>query len=73
MAVVENGITYDRKLPFSEYEIGNATHLTLNQIGQETKDDFTSNPAEAIEAIEVLDNGVKTQEKIKEGQTQGEE
>ena len=73
MAVVENGITYDRKLPFSEYEIGNATHLTLNQIGQETKDDFTSNPAEAIEAIEVLDNGVKIQEKIKEGQTQGEE
>lgn len=110
MAVVENGITYDRKLPFSEQEIGkakinNSTEkkdmeqqkmqrdeheiqqikeatlneeirehpITLNQIGQETKDDFASNPAEAIEAIEILDNGVKMQEKIKEGQTQGEE
>ena len=73
MAVVENGITYDRKLPVSEYEIGNATHLTLNQIGQKTKNDFISNPAEAIEANEVLDNSVKMQKKIKEGQTQGEE
>ena len=53
-------------------QLENATHLTLNQIGQQTKDNFVSHPVEAIEAIKVLDDGVRMHEEIKENQTRGE-
>ena len=47
--------------------------LTFKQIGQGTTRDFSSNPEQASKAFETLENGVRTQEEIKEGQTQGEE
>lgn len=47
--------------------------ITFQQIGKETTTDFSSNPQPAITAIETLENGVRMQEEIKEGQTQGEE
>ena len=45
-------------------------NLTLNQIGQKTTINFTSNPGQAIKAVETLEKGVKKQ---REEQTQGEE
>lgn len=48
-------------------------NLTLQQIGEKTTRDFSSNPEQASKAFETLETGVRTQEEIKEGQTQGEE
>ena len=47
--------------------------ITFQQIGKGTVRDFSSNPQTAITAIETLENGVRTQEAIKEGKFQGEE
>lgn len=72
----ESGKTLHRKDFFSIFmeieQLENATHLTLNKIGQQTKDNFVSHPVEAIEAIKVLDDGVRMHEEIKENQTRGE-
>ena len=46
---------------------------SLQQIGKGTKEAFCSNPQSAITAMETLENGVRTQEEIKEGKTRGEE
>lgn len=51
----------------------NGMLLTFQQIGQGTTRDFSSNPEQASKVFWILENGVKTQEEIKEGQTQGEE
>lgn len=47
--------------------------LALQQIGQATTGDFRANPEQAIKAFEALETGVRTQQNIKEGVTQGEE
>lgn len=47
--------------------------LTLNQIGKGTTKEFSSNPEQASRAFEALESGIRTQEEIKDGQTQGEE
>ena len=47
--------------------------LTFQQIGEGTTRDFSSNPEQASKVFETLETGVRTQEEIKEGQTQGEE
>ena len=47
--------------------------ITFQQIGKGTTGGFCSNPQAAITAIETLENGVKTQEELKEGKFQGEE
>lgn len=47
--------------------------LTLNQIGKGTTKEFSSNPKQASRAFETLESGIRTQEEIKDGQTQGEE
>ena len=47
--------------------------LTFQQIGQGTTEDFRANPKQAQKALEVLETGVRTQEEIKKGQTQGED
>lgn len=47
--------------------------ITFQEIGKGTARDFSSNPQTAITAIETLENGVRTQEAIKEGKFQGEE
>ena len=54
-------------------ELEHTRSLTFQQIGQETTRDFSSNPEQASKAFETLETGVRTQEEIKEGQTQGEE
>lgn len=54
-------------------ELEDTRSLTFQQIGQGTTRDFSSNPEQASKAFEILENGVRTQEEIKEGQTQGEE
>ena len=46
--------------------------LTFQQIGRGTTKDFSSNPEQASNAFETLKTGVRIQEEIKEGQTQGE-
>lgn len=47
--------------------------LTLNQIGKGTTKEFSSNPEQASRAFEALESGIRAQEEIKDGQTQGEE
>jgi len=54
-------------------ELENTRSLTWRQIGKGTTRDFSSNPEQASKAFETLETGVRTQEEIKEGQTQGEE
>lgn len=54
-------------------ELEHTRSLTFQQIGQGTTRDFSSNPQQASKAFETLETGVRTQEEIKEGQTQGEE
>jgi len=54
-------------------ELENTRSLTWRQIRKGTTRDFSSNPEQASKAFEILENGVRTQEEIKEGQTQGEE
>lgn len=54
-------------------ELENTRSLTWRQIGKVTTRDFSSNPEQASKAFETLEAGVRTQEEIKEGQTQGEE
>lgn len=54
-------------------ELEDTRSLTFRQIGQGTTRDFSSNPEQASKAFETLETGVRTQEEIKEGQTQGEE
>ena len=46
--------------------------LTLNQIGKGTTKEFSFNPDQASRAFEALELGIRTQEEIKKGQTQGE-
>ena len=58
---------------FDKEIVGNKETLTFQQIGQETTRDFSSNPEQASKAFETLETGVRTQEEIKEGQTQWEE
>ena len=41
--------------------------------GKGTTRDFSSNPEQTSKAFATLETGVRTQEEIKEGQTQGEE
>lgn len=53
-------------------ELENTRSLTFQQIGKGTTRDFSSNPEQASKAFETLETGVRTQEEIKEGQTQGE-
>jgi len=53
-------------------ELEATRNLTFQQIGKGTTRDFSSNPEQASKAYEILENRVKTQRKIKEGQTQGE-
>lgn len=50
-----------------------AASITWKQIGQAFTKDFSSKPKEAMPAIETLENGVNTQGKTNEEQTQGEE
>jgi hypothetical protein len=57
----------------SHKELENTRSLTFQQIGKGTTRDFSSNPEQASKAFETLETGVRTQEEIKEGQTQGEE
>lgn len=48
--------------------------ITFQQIGKETMKNFKNNPRQANEAISTLEHGVtKTQEELREGETQGEE
>lgn len=47
--------------------------ISFKQIGKATTNAFSSNPQSAITAIEILEKGVRTQEEIKEGHTQGDE
>ncbi|MBQ6992464.1 MAG: endo-1,4-beta-xylanase [Clostridia bacterium] len=54
-------------------ELENTRSLTWRQIGKVTTRDFSSNPEQASKALKTLETGVRTQEEIKEGQTQGEE
>lgn len=54
-------------------ELEDTRSLTFRQIGKGTTRDFSSNPEQASKAFETLETGVRTQEEIKEGQTQGEE
>lgn len=54
-------------------ELEDTRSLTFRQIGQGTTRNFSSNPEQASKAFETLETGVRTQEEIKEGQTQGEE
>ena len=57
----------------SHKELENTKSLTFQQIGKGTTRDFSSNPEQASKAFETLETGIRTQEEIKEGQTQGEE
>lgn len=52
---------------------GNEPLLTFQQIGQGTTGDFRANPEQASKAFERLETGVRIQEEIKKGKTQGEE
>lgn len=54
-------------------ELEDTRSLTFQQIGRRTTRDFISNPEQANKAFETLERGVRIQEEIKEGQTQGEE
>ena len=73
-----NGIA--RKLGYSDRTIEeqdtateNDCNLTLQQIGRETTEDFSSSLEQAIKAFETLKKGVSAKKERKEGQTQGEE
>ena len=76
-----NGIDLSDKLydfdgfskSFDKEIVGNKETLTFQQIGQGTTRDFSSNTEQASKAFETLETGVRTQEEIKEEQTQGEE
>jgi len=57
----------------SHKELEHTRSLTWRQIGKGTTRNFNSNPEQASKAFEILETGVRTQEEIKEGQTQGEE
>lgn len=46
--------------------------LTFQQIGLGTTKSVSSKPQEAMKAINALETGIRTQQEIKEGQTQGE-
>lgn len=51
---------------------GVRSNLTFQQIGQGTTKSFSSNPKQAIEAINALETGVKSQQQTKESQMQGD-
>lgn len=72
-----NGIA--RKLGYSDRIIEeprttteDSRSLTLQKIGQGTTKAFSSNPENARRASETLEAGVRTQEEIKKGHSQGE-
>ncbi len=45
----------------------NKNNLTLQEIGEETTKNFVSNPQKAIDTIDDLENGAKTQDPINKG------
>lgn len=46
--------------------------ITFQQVGKATTQSFCQNPEKAMKAMDLLEYGVRTQEEVKEGQTQEE-
>ena len=66
----QTGEKIDRKKVVEDFI--NKRRISFQEIGKGTTRDFSSNPEQASKAFEIFETGVRTQEEIKEGQTQGE-